>query len=81
MVAPHTWRIPLIGCPFLLLFGITSTYVENTCSAITPADPEQDHLHIRGEYLLCNYSSGSGTGSPPHTWRIHKEGKEVLEIT
>ena len=48
---PHTWRIlPVVGV-ILLIFRITSTYVENTTVASFFDVYYWDHLHIRGEYL------------------------------
>ena len=48
---PHTWRIPIFFSFNVVLFRITSTYVENTNNQDTGDDVE-DHLHIRGEYRL-----------------------------
>ena len=67
---PHTWRI-LMKCSFKCgYWRITSTYVENTPSCNTFNARQQDHLHIRGEYLLTNCQMMISIGSPPHTWRI-----------
>ena len=30
----------------------------------------QDHLHLRGEYLISIWITGIGLGSSPLTWRI-----------
>ena len=49
---------------------ITSTYVENTCHALIACYQNQDHLHIRGEYLQMSDDEYDDLGSPPHTWRI-----------
>ena len=32
---------------------------------------DEDHLHIRGEYIGFFGERESRLGSPPHTWRIH----------
>ena len=34
--------------------------------------PNQDHLHIRGEYTYQQSGEAHFEGSPPHTWRIRK---------
>ena len=47
---PHTWRILITPDFNDGVFGITSTYVENTSIAKSPAILSEDHLHIRGEY-------------------------------
>ena len=53
-----------------MLFGITSTHVENTsCHARFDLWP-WDHLHTRGEYMMLSLIRWSQRGSPPHTWRI-----------
>ncbi|MBI1708182.1 hypothetical protein HYQ56_1163 [Lactobacillus crispatus] len=54
----------------LCIYGITSTYVENTLALKFMARHHQDHLHIRGEYLKRLSKLERSTGSPPHTWRI-----------
>ena len=68
---PHTWRIPKSWAGKVITGRITSTYVENTEHLKDVPSERQDHLHIRGEYLAALYSSVFGSGSPPHTWRIH----------
>ena len=69
---PHTWRIQ-DGLVFdLTEDGITSTYVENTLESFQWALVSQDHLHIRGEYIILKMVLNSLIGSPPHTWRIPK---------
>ncbi|MBI1699757.1 hypothetical protein HYQ59_1103 [Lactobacillus crispatus] len=50
--------------------GITSTYVENTWSALGLLVAVEDHLHIRGEYRNLMKLTRERLGSPPHTWRI-----------
>ena len=49
---PHTWRIPPGHVVMISEFRITSTYVENTLFKICISASKQDHLHIRGEYLV-----------------------------
>ncbi len=51
------------------LYGITSTYVENTLLAACLAVAARDHLHIRGEHDNFAWYVKGGSGSPPHTWR------------
>ena len=67
---PHTWRIPPNIARWACLFGITSTYVENTITKKTHNTGHEDHLHIRGEYLDSVQDDFLRVGSPPHTWRI-----------
>ena len=67
---PHTWRIRTVEARAISNPGITSTYVENTIIAWFTTALRQDHLHIRGEYLVQSSQSSTGVGSPPHTWRI-----------
>ena len=47
---PHTWRIPIFFSFNVVLFRITSTYVENTSAPLRSIKYGEDHLHIRGEY-------------------------------
>ena len=49
---PHTWRILRYCFASLIIRRITSTYVENTQAAEFGYCLIQDHLHIRGEYLV-----------------------------
>ena len=67
---PHAWRI--LQCSRLQgsLYGITSTYVENTKRHKVRIPNPEDHLHIRGEYRHHRRCSTRQLGSPPHTWRI-----------
>ena len=67
---PHTWRIQNLQIPVNPKDGITSTYVENTNLDDFYSSESQDHLHIRGEYLLMTSMVLMMLGSPPHTWRI-----------
>ena len=67
---PHTWRILQYCNLVVLIFRITSTYVENTKLDSSNLEHSQDHLHIRGEYSLSFDTETTSTGSPPHTWRI-----------
>ena len=67
---PHTWRILRFSIYSHRLNRITSTYVENTLLLQIRIIRNQDHLHIRGEYLLPGYHNVKPKGSPPHTWRI-----------
>ena len=60
-----------------ILWGITSTYVENTAMILKVSAVFKDHLHIRGEYPAQTFVSLPLLGSPPHTWRIHGSIKEV----
>ena len=48
---PPTWRIPSDIMMFFAHMRITSTYVENTLLIVLVKLHEQDHLHLRGEYL------------------------------
>ena len=68
---PHTWRIPIFFSFNVVLFRITSTYVENTNIDCIKNIINRDHLHIRGEYPSRRRFQRSKRGSPPHTWRIH----------
>ena len=67
---PHTWRIHYISYRHSIHTRITSTYVENTLGHLLMPRQVQDHLHIRGEYLLMILRLMCQIGSPPHTWRI-----------
>ena len=67
---PHTWRIQTYTFSLEFQNGITSTYVENTLRHVFVEISIWDHLHIRGEYILVEYSFPPILGSPPHTWRI-----------
>ena len=67
---PHTWRIQARDINTVYIFGITSTYVENTKRWCDWRFGLEDHLHIRGEYISDLVIDDSITGSPPHTWRI-----------
>ncbi|MBI1703956.1 hypothetical protein HYQ49_2563 [Lactobacillus crispatus] len=67
---PHTWRIQIHIVTVVSLVGITSTYVENTIVLQQLNYWLQDHLHIRGEYLIGYANAKPTLGSPPHTWRI-----------
>ena len=49
---PHTWRIPTTKATHKHYLRITSTYVENTQIKERDKDLNQDHLHIRGEYVV-----------------------------
>ena len=49
---PHTWRIPQEQYSRITGYGITSTYVENTNTIFGFDKVGEDHLHIRGEYLV-----------------------------
>ena len=69
---PHTWRIPKIIFNGREYTRITSTYVENTRTNSVQVIRKEDHLHIRGEYMLQAQTTAAGWGSPPHTWRIHR---------
>ena len=69
---PHTWRIQTIHLLGHDRSGITSTYVENTKTAIIIDHANKDHLHIRGEYGINTKWLPKSIGSPPHTWRIRK---------
>ena len=68
---PHTWRIQVDVVRLNLMNRITSTYVENTNTTSIQPIGNQDHLHIRGEYLMLRGMPMVRLGSPPHTWRIH----------
>ncbi len=68
---PHTWRIRINRTHASWVYGITSTYVENTPEAKDPTGEFEDHLHIRGEYSYSSCVCFKSSGSPPHTWRIH----------
>ena len=50
--SPHTWRIQLMCQNQKTVLRIISTYVENTEFSEIKTFTKQDHLHIRGEYLL-----------------------------
>ena len=52
------------------IWRITSTYVENTVRLAWVAPLDEDHLHIRGEYIQQDNVITTKWGSPPHTWRI-----------
>ena len=67
---PHTWRIQGRYRQTCYWYGITSTYVENTSPSLLILFWCQDHLHIRGEYLVKVLTRFYLLGSPPHTWRI-----------
>ena len=67
---PHTWRILDVDIDYWLWCRITSTYVENTLSALCWFGIGGDHLHIRGEYVEYCKCAWNNWGSPPHTWRI-----------
>ena len=67
---PHTWRIPIGEINKGITGRITSTYVENTKHTVYVNKTWKDHLHIRGEYNLINFTIKQRKGSPPHTWRI-----------
>ena len=68
--SPLTWRIPVRSLAHAALHGIISTYVENTlCEQLVKASI-RDHLHLRGEYLLCFFINVPLIGSSPLTWRI-----------
>ena len=67
---PHTWRIHQFVIDHNGAVRITSTYVENTRNAKEAKLLDEDHLHIRGEYLVLPAGVLVGVGSPPHTWRI-----------
>ena len=67
---PHTWRIQVISLLVVLMLRITSTYVENTVKMKPNTRILEDHLHIRGEYLIPTPRQTLNQGSPPHTWRI-----------
>ena len=77
---PHTWRIQCCSNLRLVKDRITSTYVENTFSYFACKLHIKDHLHIRGEYAFLQVGYGTGTGSPPHTWRIPKVKKLLKEL-
>ena len=47
-----------------------STCVENTLRDLPGQGRNEDHLHIRGEYVADPCGSILYVGSPPHTWRI-----------
>ena len=68
--SPHTWRILLKSGTFLKIIRIISTYVENTNLKINEFMGTEDHLHIRGEYVLGFVALKDRLGSSPHTWRI-----------
>ena len=74
---PHTWRIRSYGQRTTIFIRITSTYVENTQTLNSINTQQQDHLHIRGEYLYVQLQALQLQGSPPHTWRILKSGLEL----
>ena len=67
---PHTWRILIRINARCSSNGITSTYVENTQRRTTSVNYLEDHLHIRGEYVVSLSEFKPALGSPPHTWRI-----------
>ena len=67
---PHTWRILSLSINCLVFMRITSTYVENTPINLIDRHHLQDHLHIRGEYIVSGRIFFCLIGSPPHTWRI-----------
>ena len=52
---PHTWRILQLKPIELILVRITTTYVENTIMLPWDYVNDEDHLHIRGEYLLLRF--------------------------
>ncbi len=67
---PHTWRILVAVLYCIEVSRITSTYVENTKTQKVFNRDDEDHLHIRGEYMTSLWKLSSSIGSPPHTWRI-----------
>ena len=44
----------------------------NTRQHASRQQAHQDHPHIHGEYPVLVLTDGGHTGSPPHTWGIHK---------
>ena len=67
--SPHTWRTPTPQIKLISSFRIISTYVENTDGPVVIDALEEDHLHIRGEHLVCASHAVTKIGSSPHTWR------------
>ena len=67
---PHAWRIPVLQLNRYTNIGITSTCVENTLTLEIFRREDEDHLHMRGEYLALAIASFEVKGSPPHAWRI-----------
>ena len=81
--SPHTWRIPAKTQTYFEHASIISTYVENTRLVQHLFRLFQDHLHIRGEYLLHRPRYDYHQGSSPHTWRILnlcRSGADVIGI-
>ncbi len=68
--SPHTWRIHFVTRHKHGSSRIISTYVENTHQLRNLPNQDQDHLHIRGEYIYIVFSKKTIKGSSPHTWRI-----------
>ena len=66
---PHTWRTPMLIGLKLACMRITSTYVENTRTALLQTWLKRDHLHLRGEHYLHMHVQMLLQGSPPLTWR------------
>ena len=46
--------------------------MENTLGVDGNISLIEDHLHIRGEYMVRQFTTIRILGSPPHTWRIPK---------
>ena len=72
---PHTWGILNVKRCSGFRVRITPTYMGNTPMAIANMAAGKDHPHIHGEYPTVPNATAPATGSPPHTWGIHRKMK------
>ncbi len=67
-----TGRIQVNNFATATFHGIISTNVKNISYTHQQNSQRQDHLHIRGEYLVRCLTMVDTVGSSPHTWRIRR---------
>ena len=69
---PHTWGIPKESLTNAGMDRITPTYMGNTDQTDRRKSSTGDHPHIHGEYVAVPNGALAASGSPPHTWGIHR---------